>query len=37
MSANKVEGPEKVVLTELLEFIKVHELDFILFPYATDL
>ncbi len=30
----KFEGPEKVVLTDLLEFIKVHDPDVILFPYA---
>ena len=28
------EGPEKVVLTDLMEFIKVHDPDVILFPYA---
>jgi len=28
------EGPDKVVLTDLLEFIKVHDPDVILFPYA---
>ena len=30
----KFEGPEKVVLADLLEFIKVHDPDVILFPYA---
>jgi len=30
----RFEGPEKVVLTDLLEFIKVHDPDVILFPYA---
>ena len=28
------EGPEKVVLTDLLEFLKVHDPDLILLPYA---
>ena len=30
----KFEGPEKAVLTDLMEFIKVHDPDVILFPYA---
>jgi len=30
----RFEGPEKVVLTDLLEFIGVHDPDVILFPYA---
>jgi DNA polymerase I len=30
----RFEGPEKVVLDDLLEFIKVHDPDVILFPYA---
>ena len=30
----RFEGPEKVVLADLLEFIKVHDPDVILFPYA---
>ena len=30
----RFEGPEKVVLTDLMEFIKVHDPDVILFPYA---
>jgi len=30
----KFEGQEKTVLTDLLEFIKVHDPDVILFPYA---
>ena len=30
----RFEGPEKVVLSDLLEFIKVHDPDVILFPYA---
>jgi DNA polymerase elongation subunit (family B) len=35
MSANKrFEGSEKVVLADLLEFIKVHDHDVILFSYA---
>ena len=35
VSASKgFEGPEKVVLADLLEFIKVHHHDVILFPYA---
>jgi DNA polymerase I len=34
MHRQKFEGQEKVVLTDLLEFIKVHDPDVILFPYA---
>ena len=30
----RFEGSEKVILTDLLEFIKVHDLDVILLPYA---
>jgi DNA polymerase I len=30
----RFEGPEKVVLADLLEFIKVHDPDVILLPYA---
>jgi DNA polymerase, archaea type len=30
----RFEGPEKVVLADLLEFIKVHDPDVILFPYG---
>jgi len=30
----RFEGPEKVALADLKEFIKVHDLDVILFPYA---
>jgi len=30
----RFEGPDKVVLTDLLEFIKVHDPDVILFPNA---
>jgi hypothetical protein len=30
----RFEGPENVVLSDLLEFIKVHDPDVILFPYA---
>ena len=30
----RFEGPEKAVLADLLEFIKVHDPDVILFPYA---
>ena len=30
----RFEGSEKVVLSDLLEFIKVHDPDVILFPYA---
>ncbi len=30
----RFDGPEKVVLTDLMEFIKVHDPDVILFPYA---
>ena len=30
----RFEGPEKVVLADLLEFIKVRDPDVILFPYA---
>jgi len=30
----KFEGPEKIVLTDLMEFIKVHDPDVILLPYA---
>jgi DNA polymerase I len=30
----KFKGQEKVVLTDLLEFIKIHDPDVILFPYA---
>jgi DNA polymerase I len=30
----RFEGPEKVVLADLLEFIKVHVPDVILLPYA---
>jgi DNA polymerase I len=30
----RFEGSEKVVLADLLEFIKVHDPDVILFPYA---
>jgi DNA polymerase elongation subunit (family B) len=30
----RFEGPEKVIITDLLEFIKVHDPDRILFPYA---
>ena len=31
----RFEGSEKVILTDLLEFIKVHDLDVILGPYAN--
>jgi DNA polymerase I len=31
----RFEGPEKVVLADLLQFIKVHDPDIILFPYAN--
>ena len=31
----RFEGPEKVVLTDLMEFIKVHDPDVIPFPYAN--
>lgn len=30
----RFEGPEKAVLSDLLEFVKVHDPDVILFPYA---
>jgi DNA polymerase elongation subunit (family B) len=30
----RFEGPEKIVLADLLKFIKVHDPDVILFPYA---
>jgi len=30
----RFEGPEKVVLADLFEFIKIHDPDVILFPYA---
>jgi hypothetical protein len=34
MSTGKVRGRKKVVLANLLEFIKAHDPDVILFPYA---
>jgi hypothetical protein len=32
--SKRFEGPEKAVLADLLEFIKVHDPGVILFPYA---
>jgi len=34
VNKRRFEGPEKVVLADLLEFIKVHDPEVILFPYA---